>query len=181
MFIDKIKAQPIDGEINVIIEIPMNSQPIKYEFDKDSGAVFVDRFVQAAMFYPCNYGFIPHTLSGDGDPVDVLVISNYPVVPACVIRCRAIGVLLMEDESGVDEKIVAVPVTKLDPSFESMQDIEDINPIFKQKIIHFFEHYKDLEPNKWVKLDRWATVEEAGQEITQGIERYNAASEKPKF
>ncbi len=122
MFLDKIKASPTEGEFNVIIEIPMDSPPVKYEFDKDSAAIFVDRFIPTAMFYPCNYGFVPHTLSGDGDPADVLVLGRYPLVPASVIRVRPVAVLIMEDESGFDEKILAVPSLKLDPSFAHVKD-----------------------------------------------------------
>lgn len=155
MLINKIESEPKSGEFNVIIEIPMNDKPIKYEFDKDSGAIFVDRFVQTAMFYPCNYGFIPHTLSGDGDPADVLVLSHYPVAPGAVIRSRPVAVLMMEDESGQDEKILAVPVSKLDPSFDHIQDLEDLDPMLKQRISHFFENYKDLEKGKWVKVLKW--------------------------
>ncbi|WP_316353872.1 inorganic diphosphatase [Candidatus Trichorickettsia mobilis] len=171
MLIDKIAAQNSQDEINVIIEIPMNAPPVKYEFDKDSGAIFVDRFIQTSMFYPCNYGFVPHTLSGDGDPVDVLVISNYPVIPGSVIRARPIAVLMMEDESGVDEKIIAVPVSKLDSSFNAVQDLEDLNPILKQKISHFFEHYKDLEKGKWVKVTGFEGAQKAMALIKEGIVR----------
>jgi inorganic pyrophosphatase len=171
MLIDKIAAQNSQDEINVIIEIPMNAPPVKYEFDKDSGAIFVDRFIQTSMFYPCNYGFVPHTLSGDGDPVDVLVISNYPVIPGSVIRARPVAVLMMEDESGVDEKIIAVPVSKLDPSFSTVQDLEDLNPVLKQRISHFFEHYKDLEKGKWVKVTGFEGMQKARTLIKEGIDR----------
>lgn len=172
MLIEKIIAQPKPGEINVIIEIPMNDNPIKYEFDKESGAIFVDRFMQTAMFYPCNYGFIPHTLSNDGDPVDVLVVSHYPVMPGCVIRARAVGVLMMEDESGLDEKIIAVPVSKLDITFDSIQNLDDLSSMLKQRIVHFFEHYKDLEKGKWVKVTGWQNIEKAQELITEGVSRY---------
>lgn len=171
MFIDKIKARNSHEEINVIIEIPMNDHPVKYEFDKDSCAVFVDRFTQTAMFYPCNYGFVPHTLSDDGDPVDVLVISHYPVIPGCVVRARPVAVLLMEDESGIDEKILAVPVSKLDSSFNNIKDLDDINPILLKKISHFFEHYKDLEQGKWVKIKGFENAAEAMRVINDGIAR----------
>ncbi len=174
MFLDKIPAEPKEGEINVIIEIPMNDKPIKYEFDKDSGAIFVDRFIQTPMSYPCNYGFVPHTLSGDGDPVDVLVISSHPVVPGAVIKARAVAVLMMEDESGIDEKIIAVPVTKLDPSYESVKDIGDLNPMLTQRIAHFFSHYKDLEKGKWVKIIGWEGAVKAMALIKEGVERHNA-------
>ncbi|WPY00244.1 Inorganic pyrophosphatase [Candidatus Trichorickettsia mobilis] len=171
MLIDKIAAQNSQGEINVIIEIPMNAPPVKYEFDKDSGAIFVDRFIQTSMFYPCNYGFVPHTLSGDGDPVDVLVISNYPVIPGSVIRARPVAVLMMEDESGIDEKIIAVPVSKLDPSFSTVQDLEDLNSVLKQRISHFFEHYKDLEKGKWVKVTGFEGAQKARTLIKEGVDR----------
>lgn len=170
MFLDKIPAKSGDA-INVIIEIPMNSNPIKYEFDKESGAIFVDRFINTAMFYPCNYGFIPNTLSGDGDPVDVLVVSNYPVVPNCVIKSRPIGVLMMEDESGLDEKIIAVPISKLDKTFDNIYDLDNLNQTLKERIIHFFEHYKDLEKGKWVKVIGFEGASKAKTLIAEGILR----------
>ncbi|ALG67635.1 inorganic diphosphatase [Beggiatoa leptomitoformis] len=169
------------SDINVIIEIPAHSDPVKYEVDKETGAMFVDRFMSAAMHYPCNYGYVPHTLAGDGDPVDVLVITPVPLISGSVIRCRPVALLRMTDESGEDAKVLAVPADKLSTQYRHILDLKDVPQNMLDQIAHFFEHYKDLEPNKWVKLDRWATVEEAGQEITQGIERYNAASEKPKF
>ena len=172
MNLEKIKAQPAKDEINVIIEIPMNSDPIKYEFDKESGAIKVDRFMQTAMFYPCNYGFVPHTLSGDGDPVDVLVVSHYPVVPGAVLKSRPIGVLMMQDDGGEDEKIIAVPVSKLDITFDKISDIEDLNEIYRQRIVHFFEHYKDLEKGKWVKIIGWEGVETANRLINEGVNRH---------
>ncbi len=171
MLINKI-ATKIGTDFNVIIEIPMNDKPVKYELDKESGALFVDRFMQTSMFYPCNYGFIPHTLSNDGDPIDVLVISNYPVVPGAVIKSRPIGVLMMVDESGMDEKIIAVPASKLDISFDSMKDINDVSEIFKQCIMHFFEHYKDLEKGKWVKVTGFENVDKARSLIDEAISRY---------
>jgi inorganic pyrophosphatase len=172
MQMDKINTK-VDGDFNVIIEIPMNDKPVKYEFDKKSGAIFVDRFIQTAMYYPCNYGFIPHTLSNDGDPIDVLVISNCPVVPGAVMRSRPIGVLMMADESGIDEKIIAVPTSKLDISFDSMKDIDDVSDIFKKCIVHFFEHYKDLEKGKWVKVTGFDNAEKAKNLIDEAILRYN--------
>lgn len=172
MQIEKLSAgKNVPDEINVIIEIPMDSDPVKYEFDKDSGAIFVDRFIPVSMVYPCNYGFVPHTLSGDGDPIDVLVISAYPVVPGCVVKCRPIGVLLMEDESGEDEKIIAVPTTKLDISMENIKTVEDLNPTLLHKIKHFFEHYKDLEKGKWVKILGWGDAAKAKQLINEAVER----------
>jgi len=158
-------------DVNVIIEVPMGSEPIKYEMDKDSGALFVDRFLHTAMYYPCNYGFIPHTLSGDGDPADVLVVGRRPVMPGCVIAVRPIGVLLMEDESGEDEKILAVPQSRLHPFFNEVQSYKDLPEILIQQIAHFFEHYKDLESNKWVKITGWKGPEEAAAMITQAVER----------
>ena len=171
MQIDKIIAGNLPDEINVVIEIPMNDNPVKYEIDKESGAIFVDRFIQVAMFYPCNYGFIPHTLSGDGDPVDVLVLSNYPVIPGAVMKCRPVGVLMMEDESGVDEKIIAVPIDKVDISFSNVKDINDVNNDVKLRIKHFFEHYKDLEKSKWVKILGWEDIKKAKNLIEEGVKR----------
>lgn len=169
MIMDKVKSQNAADEINVIIEIPMNHDPVKYEFDKESGAILVDRFIQTPMFYPCNYGFVPHTLSGDGDPVDVLVISNYPLLSGSIIRARPIGVLFMEDESGMDEKILAVPITKLDPSFENIKTVADLNLQLRNKIVHFFSHYKDLEPGKWVKIQGFKDVDIAWQIINKSL------------
>ena len=171
MQIDKIIAGNLPDEINVVIEIPMNDNPVKYEIDKESGAIFVDRFIQVAMFYPCNYGFIPHTLSGDGDPVDVLVLSNYPVIPGAVMKCRPVGVLMIEDESGVDEKIIAVPIDKVDISFSNVKDINDVNNDVKLRIKHFFEHYKDLEKDKWVKILGWEDIKKAKSLIEEGVKR----------
>ena len=171
MQIDKIIAGNLPDEINVVIEIPMKDNPVKYEIDKESGAIFVDRFIQVAMFYPCNYGFIPHTLSGDGDPVDVLVLSNYPVIPGAVMKCRPVGVLMMEDESGVDEKIIAVPIDKVDISFSNVKDINDVNNDVKLRIKHFFEHYKDLEKGKWVKILGWEDIKKAKSLIEEGVKR----------
>ena len=160
-----------NGNFNVIIEIPMNDSPIKYEFDKKAGAIIVDRFMQVAMSYPCNYGFIPHTLSDDGDPIDVLVIAQYPIIHEAVVTVRPVGVLMMEDESGIDEKILAVPIAKLDPTFEHMQDINDVPNILKQKITHFFENYKNLEKDKWVKIVNWENAVKAKEIITDSITR----------
>ncbi len=172
MNIEKISyGNNAPDEINVIIEIPMNNDPVKYEFDKDSGALMVDRFIQVAMHYPCNYGFVPHTLSDDGDPIDIMVVSNHPVVPGAVMKCRPIAVLIMEDESGGDEKIIAVPTSKLDISFDSIKSIEDLNPMLKTRIIHFFEHYKDLEKGKWVKIKGFEDASTAKDLIRQAVER----------
>jgi inorganic pyrophosphatase len=158
---------------NVIIEIPMNADPIKYEVDKETGAIFVDRFMSTAMHYPTNYGYVPQTLSGDGDPVDVLVITPVPLIPGVVVTCRAIGILMMEDEAGVDGKVLAVPVDKILPIYTQWQKPEDLNPMRLNTIQHFFEHYKDLEPGKWVKILGWEGKDAAIKEITDGIAAYN--------
>jgi inorganic pyrophosphatase len=171
MDISKIATgQNPPDEVNVIIEIPQGGHPIKYEIDKDSGAMFVDRFLHTSMIYPSNYGFIPHTLSGDGDPVDALVICQLPVVPGAVIRSRPIGALLMEDESGADEKLLMVPVDKLHPFYSKIQSYKDLPEILFEQIAHFFQHYKDLEKGKWVKIVQWVGPEEAKQIIRDGIE-----------
>ena len=159
-------------DINVIIEIPANDVPVKYEIDKDSGALFVDRFMGTAMHYPCNYGYVPQTLSDDGDPVDVLVISPFPLLAGSVINCRPVGMLKMTDESGEDAKILAVPVDKLTPLYKDVETHEDVSPVLTAQIVHFFEHYKDLEKGKWVKIDGWVGPEEAKQEVVSSIERY---------
>ncbi len=164
MDVKKIPSGNLPEEINVIVEIPKDSD-VKYELDKESGAVFVDRFLHTAMHYPFNYGFIPNTKAEDGDPVDVLVISNVPVAPGSVIKCRPIGILNMEDEEGEDTKIIAVPVSKLDPSFDNIKDVNDIPEALKNKIKHFFEHYKDLEKGKWVKVRDWEGADKAKEII----------------
>jgi inorganic pyrophosphatase len=158
---------------NVIIEIPMNADPIKYEVDKESGALFVDRFMSTAMHYPCNYGYVPQTLSDDGDPVDVLVITPFPLHAGVVVTCRPIGMLTMEDEAGGDSKLLAVPIDKILPIYAHWQKPEDMNPWRLQQIQHFFEHYKDLEKGKWVKTGGWEGPEAARQEIRNGITAYN--------
>ncbi len=157
---------------NVIIEIPMNADPVKYEVDKESGAIFVDRFMSTAMHYPTNYGYVPKTISGDGDPVDVLVITPTPLIPGVVVTCRAIGILKMEDEAGVDSKVLAVPIDKILPIYTHWQKPQDMNPLRLKTIAHFFEHYKDLEKGKWVKVLGWEGPESAKQEIVEGIENY---------
>lgn len=172
MNIDKINiGKDAPEDINVIIEIPMNSDPVKYELDKESAAIFVDRFMQTSMRYPCNYGFVPHTLSEDGDPIDVLVISNYPVVPGAVINSRPIGVLMMEDESGKDEKILAVPSAKIDASLAKINSIEDLDEFLLERIKNFFEHYKDLDKNKWVKVQGFEGAAKAKEMIKEAIRR----------
>jgi inorganic pyrophosphatase len=160
---------------NVIIEIPMNADPIKYEVDKETGAIFVDRFMSTAMHYPTNYGYVPKTLSGDGDPVDVLVITPVPLIPGVVVPCRAIGILKMTDEAGEDGKVLAVPTDKILSLYSRWQKPEDLNPMRLKAIEHFFEHYKDLEPGKWVKVQGRHGVEAAHKEIMDGIAAYNAS------
>ena len=158
-------------DVNVLIEIPAGGLPVKYEMDKASGALFVDRFLHTAMFYPGNYGFIPHTLSEDGDPIDVLVISAVPVIPGAVVRCRPVGVLVMIDQAGPDEKIVAVPVDDLHPFHADVRNYSDLPQILLQQIEHFFQHYKDLEPSKWTKIGDWGDAAAAEQLIAAAIAR----------
>jgi inorganic pyrophosphatase len=160
---------------NVIIEIPMNADPIKYEVDKETGTLFVDRFMSTSMHYPCNYGYVPQTLSDDGDPVDVLVITPFPLFPGVVVECRPIGVLKMEDEAGGDAKLLAVPIDKILPIYRHWQKPEDMQDLRLHQIQHFFEHYKDLEPGKWVSVKGWEGPEAARAEVRQGIDRYRAA------
>jgi inorganic pyrophosphatase len=171
-------GRDVPNDFNVIIEIPMNADPIKYEVDKDTGAIFVDRFMGTAMHYPCNYGYVPQTLAGDGDPCDVLVITPFPLIPGVVVRCRAIGVLKMTDDGGVDAKVLAVPVDKILPIYKHWQKPEDLQDLRLQQIQHFFEHYKDLEPGKWVKIEGWGGPEEARAEITNGVAAYQAANKQ---
>lgn len=159
-------------EMNVVIEIPSHSDPIKYEVDKETGALCVDRFLGTAMYYPCNYGYVPQTLSEDGDPVDVLVVAPFPLLIGCVIACRPVGMLEMEDESGIDAKILAVPVDKLSTLYHGIKTWEDLPAQLTNSIKHFFEHYKDLEKNKWVKVKAWKGVEAAQEEILTSIKRY---------
>jgi len=158
-------------DVNVIIEIPLRSDPVKYEVCKDSGAMYVDRFLHTAMHYPCNYGFIPHTLSDDGDPVDVMIIGRIPVAVGSVMRCRPIGVLHMEDESGMDEKLLAVPHGKLHPYHDNVNNYADVRETELRRIEHFFAHYKDLEEGKWVKVRGWGDATEAEKVIEEAIER----------
>jgi inorganic pyrophosphatase len=152
-------GRDVPNDVNVIIEIPMNSPAIKYEVDKASGAVFVDRMLKTAMHYPCNYGYIPHTLCGDGDPVDVLVVMPFQLVPGVVVRCRPVGLLRMEDESGDDAKIIAVPVTDITGLYRDVEELEDIDELLRMQIAHFFAHYKDLERGKWVKVSGWEGID----------------------
>lgn len=172
MNIDNISiGKDVPNDFNVVIEISANAPGIKYELDKDSGAVFVDRFIATPMHYPCNYGFIPSTLSEDGDPVDVLVVSPYPLPPGVIVRCRTVGMLAMEDEAGEDAKLVAVPVQKLTSNYDKVHTIEDLPEILIKQITHFFEHYKDLEAGKWVKVKGWKDAAAAKAEIVSGVER----------
>lgn len=174
MQMDKIPVgENAPWDVNVIIEVPMGAEPIKYELDKDSGALFVDRYLHTSMNYPCNYGFIPHTLSGDGDPADVLVVGRRPLVPGCVLAARPIGVLMMEDDGGPDEKILAVPASRLHPFFADVKTYTDLPPILIEQISHFFAHYKDLEEGKWVKLKGWQDENVAAQLIEEAIARHN--------
>lgn len=174
-----IKKIPIGKDaprdVNVIIEIPLRSDPVKYEVDKESGAMYVDRFLHTAMHYPCNYGFIPHTLSDDGDPVDVMVVSNMPVAVGSVLRARPIGVMFMEDESGGDEKILAVPHSKLHPYHDNVKNYTDLREVLIKQIEHFFVHYKDLEEGKWAKVSGWGDAAAAEKCILEAIERAKKA------
>lgn len=177
MNINKITAgEKAPYEIHAIIEIPANSGPVKYEVDKESGALFVDRFMSTAMFYPCNYGYVPQTLSEDGDPVDVLVITPVPLISGSVVTVRPIGMLKMTDEAGCDAKILAVPTEKLLPMYGFMREYSDVMPHLLSMITHFFEHYKDLEANKWVRIDGWADAQAAQQEILTSMKRYHEES-----
>ncbi len=171
----------LPDDFNVIIEISMHSEPIKYEVDKESGAIFVDRFMSTAMHYPCNYGYIPHTISGDGDPVDVLVVSQFALPPGVVVRCRPIGMLKMIDEAGEDAKLLAVPVSKLTTLYNNIKTLQDLPQSLLNQIAHFFEHYKDLEPGKFVKVEGWVGLEEARGEIMSGVATYQAAKDKPAY
>jgi inorganic pyrophosphatase len=173
MSLNKVSSgKDVPNDFNVVIEIPMNADPIKYEVDKESGAIFVDRFMGTAMHYPCNYGYVPNTLSADGDPVDVLVITPFPLFPGVVVRCRPIGVLKMTDEAGEDAKVLAVPVDKVLSIYSHWQKPGDINELRLRQIQHFFEHYKDLEKGKWVKIEGWHGPEAAKEEILAGVANY---------
>jgi inorganic pyrophosphatase len=171
----RIDAVPIGKnppeDINVIIEVSVGGEPIKYEMDKDAGAMYVDRFLYTPMRYPGNYGFVPHTLCGDGDPIDVIVVNQRPIVPGAIMSCRPIGVLLMEDESGQDEKIIAVPSHKLSKRYDDVHDITDVPDITIAQVKHFFEHYKDLEPGKWVKITGVEGADAAKRLIVESIDR----------
>ena len=173
MSLDKVSpGKNVPDAFNVIIEIPMNADPVKYEVDKESGAIFVDRFMSTSMHYPTNYGYVPRTISGDGDPVDVLVITPVPLIPGVVVTCRPIGILQMEDEAGMDGKVLAVPTDRILSIYTQWQKPEDLNPMRLKTIAHFFEHYKDLEPGKWVRIIGWEDADAARKEIVDGIASY---------
>ena len=175
----RIEAIPVGNnppeDVNVIIEVPVGGEPIKYEMNKESGTLFVDRFLYTPMRYPGNYGFVPHTLSEDGDPIDVLIANTRPLVPGCVMSCRPIGVLVMADEKGRDEKIVAVPSKHITRRWEKVHEFLDLPEITRDQINHFFEHYKDLEPGKWVKVENWGNAARAREMIVEAIERAKGA------
>ena len=169
-------GRDIPNDVNVVIEIPMNADPVKYEVDKATGAVFVDRFMSTAMHYPCNYGYVPHTLSGDGDPVDVLVISPYPLITGVVVRCRPVGMLRMRDEAGEDTKLLAVPIDKLTSQYRGIRSPRDLPETRLAAITHFFQHYKDLERGKWVKVKGWVGAAAARKEILDGVARFRKSA-----
>lgn len=174
MSLNFVDAGEIPDKINVIIEIPAHSDPVKYEIEKKSGALFVDRFMSTAMHYPCNYGYIPKTLGEDGDPLDVMVLAPFPLLSGSVIRCRPIGVMAMVDESGEDSKILAVPIEKLTKTYNNIKSVHDVAEETLQTIAHFFQHYKDLEPGKWAKVKGWQGIEEAKMEIIESVDRYKS-------
>lgn len=182
MNLDRVATgRSIPDDFNVIIEIPSHSDPVKYEVDKETGAMFVDRFMNTAMHYPCNYGYVPHTLSEDGDPVDVLVVTPVPLISGSVIQCRAIGVLKMTDEAGPDAKVLAVPIDKLCTLYREATGPEHIPANLLAQIAHFFEHYKDLEPDKWVKIEGWGDAADAEKELKDSVARFEATPDKPNF
>jgi inorganic pyrophosphatase len=182
MSIQKVSAgRNLPHDFNVIIEIPMNADPIKYEVDKETGALFVDRFMMTAMHYPANYGYVPQTIADDGDPVDVLVHTPFPLVPGVVVRCRALGVLQMTDEHGGDAKLLAVPADAICPLYTHWKTINDVPQMRRMQIQHFFEHYKDLEVGKWVKITGWADVDAAHAEIVDGLRRHEAATQHSDY
>jgi len=182
MNLDRVgSGRQLPDEINVIIEIPAHSDPVKYEVDKETGAMFVDRFMSTAMHYPCNYGYVPHTLSKDGDPADVLVITPVPLISGSVVQCRPVGVLKMTDESGDDAKILAVPISSLCSMYKKVESVSDLPEGLISTIAHFFEHYKDLDEGKWVRVGGWGGVDEARQELLDSVEMFKQAPEKPHF
>jgi inorganic pyrophosphatase len=182
MNLDRVDSgRNVPEEINVIIEIPAHSDPVKYEVDTETGAMFVDRFMGTAMHYPANSGYVPHTLAEDGDPLDVLVVTPVPLISGSVIECRPLGILKMVDDGGPDPKIIAVPVDKLSRLYRHVQGCDDLPLELRERIMHFYEHYKDLEPGKWVRIEGWNSAGEAKQEISSSIERFRAAPVKPRF
>jgi inorganic pyrophosphatase len=173
MSLDQVDAgRDVPEDFNVVIEIPMNSEPVKYEVDKASGAIFVDRVLTTPMRYPCNYGYVPRTLSGDGDPVDVLVVLPVPLVPGSVIRCRPLGMLAMTDDAGEDTKVIAVPLDKVFPAYRELRGIDDLPELTRDRVMHFFQHYKDLEKGKWVKIEGWKNADAARKEILDSVKRF---------
>jgi len=174
-------GKDVPNDVNVIIEIPKDADPVKYEVDKATGAIFVDRILSTPMRYPCNYGYIPHTLCGDGDPADVLVILPLPLVPGSVIRCRPVGVMIMQDEAGSDEKLLAVPVDKVFNGYSHVHDIAQVSKHWLERIGHFFQHYKDLEPGKWVKISGWGDGDQARKIVLDSIQRFNASPDKLNY
>lgn len=172
MHIEKISlGDDFPNDLHVIIEIPMHHDPVKYEMDKSSGALFVDRFMSSPMYYPCNYGFVPHTCSNDGDPIDVLVVATYPIIPGAVIKARPVGVLLMEDEAGCDEKIITLPIKPIAPEFAHIEHIDQLSTLLKGRIIHFFSHYKELDSEKWVKVKGFEGKEKAISLLIEAAQR----------
>lgn len=167
-------GRDLPNEVNVIIEIPMHGEPVKYEVDKTTGALFVDRFMSTAMYYPANYGYIPNTLSEDGDPVDVLVVTPFPLTSGAAIACRPVGMLKMTDEAGVDAKIIAVPISKLTKMYDAIKNHNDLPRHLLLSLEHFFQHYKDLEEGKWVKVNGWEGPDMAKQEILASVERFKS-------
>jgi inorganic pyrophosphatase len=182
MSLDRVPpGRNLPDDFNVVIEIPAHSDPVKYEVDKESGAIFVDRFINTPMHYPANYGYIPRTLSDDGDPADVLVITPFPLQAGVVVRCRPLGILKMQDEAGGDSKLLAAPISKTLPWYDHWRTHEDVGPHRLAQIQHFFEHYKDLEPGKWVKIMGWGGPDDARKEIMASVDAYNKSVPKPGF
>ncbi|MEW7975046.1 MAG: inorganic diphosphatase [Candidatus Thiodiazotropha endolucinida] len=182
MNLDRVSSgKNIPDEINVIIEIPSNADPVKYEVDKETGAMFVDRILRTAMHYPANYGYIPHTLSDDGDPCDVMVPTAFPLIPGSVIRCRPVAVLKMTDESGDDAKVIAVPADDVSSRWRHVKSADDMPEELMERIAHFFEHYKDLDEGKWVRVKGWEGAEAAKEEVSNSVQMYKDAPEKPNF
>ncbi|MEW8204095.1 MAG: inorganic diphosphatase [Candidatus Thiodiazotropha endolucinida] len=182
MNLDRVDSgNNIPDEINVIIEIPSNADPVKYEVDKETGAMFVDRILRTAMHYPANYGYIPHTLSDDGDPCDVMVPTAFPLIPGSVIRCRPVAVLKMTDESGDDAKVIAVPADDVSSRWRHVKSADDMPEELMERIAHFFEHYKDLDEGKWVRVKGWEGAEAAKEEVSNSVQMYKDAPEKPNF